>query len=229
MNEFGLHVLERELGEYVGHTLGDCFLFLGGQGRSVPDLEMRPHAEQHHFARQASGGSQFRGNQNPPGGVQLDILRVAEKQALQCASLHRERSDLVALFFPHGSGIQQETSIRVTGERQATFSLRRQSIAMARRYGDPSLRIQRQRAAPLKHSGLSPRFYTKTYFFPLYGNAYGRSSEPTGFSSVVTRTYVLFLKLDKVQICRKIRGLQGTLKVPREQGRQTSGGTRVQK
>ena len=73
---------------------------------------------------------------------------------------------MFAFGFPFGTGVHQKASIWMTSQRQAAFSLLDQSVAMPSRNIDPTLRIERESTAALKHQ-FTPLKYTKTYFSPL--------------------------------------------------------------
>ncbi|MCY1378870.1 hypothetical protein D9M69_665380 [compost metagenome] len=112
---------------------------------------MRAQTEQHHIARHTGSVAQFRRDQDPAGAVQFHVLSVAQQQPLQRAGRHGKGGDLLALLFPLGPRVDQQAAVRVASQGQPAFGLRHERVTMPGRNRDPSLGIQRERAASLKH------------------------------------------------------------------------------
>ena len=72
--------------------IGDCITSAScAAWRSrVPELEVAAHAEQHHVALEAGRGAQLGGDQDARRGVDVDVHRVAEEDALPAARIHRQ-------------------------------------------------------------------------------------------------------------------------------------------
>jgi len=91
-----------------------------------PDLEVPTLTDQHHLLVERREAAQFRRDQQPPGGVDLDILCMTDQQTLQQARLTlqaRKTHDAFANGFPLRTRIHQQTTMRMGRHDQSAFGL----------------------------------------------------------------------------------------------------------
>src|SRR5690606_22810764 len=127
--------------------------------------EVPSHSQKHDFARKAGRLAQLWCDQDAARTVHIDVLGIAQQQALQGSGGSRESGDLLALLFPDVAGIDQEASIGVSREGQATLDLRTKRVMMPGRNRDPPLGIQCECAASLEHLFI-PTFLHKILLCP---------------------------------------------------------------
>lgn len=122
--------LKREMRQGLRHAGIDSLLLPGVKAGRVPEFEVRTHTHKDELSLNAGCLTQFRRNQNPPRSVHIDILGAAKKNPLPIACCDREGTDFFALELPGSACKQQKAAIGVPGEREPTFTLRKQDVPM---------------------------------------------------------------------------------------------------
>ena len=154
--------------------------------------------------------AQFGRDQDAGGGVDVDVHRVAEEDALPAARFHRQRRDPVAKMLPGRPRENHQRPFGVLGDRQLVHAHRRQQLAMARRHRDTTFAIQRQRRGALKHDvrHKTPRKCTLRHFSGgVRVGQFGAATKINGINDLVAASRQLLVASktrSKIRTCETV-------------------------
>ena len=125
----------------------------------APDFKVATHADQPDLLVEFGGIAQLGGNEDAAGAVEFAVTRVAHQDALERGGTRieaRGSEDALAYRCPGRFRIEQQATVRVSSQDEASFALLGEGVTMPGRNCQPSLGVERKLRCPLKHPSDSP-------------------------------------------------------------------------